>query len=79
MIITILVVGELHGTILSNPKYERMSIYCILYLRHFVISLFLVFIRIRWIKTGSHPYEKTMPSIELYPVFYEYKKLDLIL
>ena len=30
-------------------------------------------IDIRWIKTGSHPYEKTMFTIELYPVFYKYK------
>ena len=34
---------------------------------------FLVFIRIRWIGTGSHPFENTMSSTELYPAFYEYK------
>ena len=30
-------------------------------------------INIRWIRTSSHPYEKIMSSIVLYPVFYEYK------
>ena len=29
---------------------------------------------IRWIRTGSMPYLKTMYSIVLCPVFYEYKK-----
>ena len=28
-------------------------------------------INIRWNRTGSHPYEKVMSSIVLYPVFYE--------
>ena len=37
---------------------------------------FLVFIRIRWIGTGSHPYGKPMSSIELYPAFYEYKNVQ---
>ena len=37
------------------------------------VRLFLVFIRIRWIRTGSHPCKKTMSSIALYPAFYEYK------
>ena len=27
-------------------------------------------IKIRWITTGSHPYEKIMSCIVLYPVFY---------
>ena len=31
----------------------------------------LVFIQIRWIGTGSHPHEKSMSSIILYPAFYE--------
>ena len=43
------------------------------------IILFLVFIRIRWIGTGSHPYEKTMSSIVLYPAFYEYKNLQSLI
>ena len=29
------------------------------------IIFFLIFIRIRWIGNGSHPYEKTMSSIVL--------------
>ena len=33
-------------------------------------NVFLVLIRIRWIGTGSHPYEKTMSSIVFYPAFY---------
>jgi len=33
------------------------------------LRYFLVFIRIRWIGTGSHPYEKTMSIIVLYPVW----------
>ena len=37
-----------------------------------IIKEFLVFIRIRWIKTGSYPSEKTMSSIVLYPAFYSY-------
>ena len=36
----------------------------------------LVFIRIRWIGIDSHPYEKTMTSIVLYPAFYEYKNVQ---
>ena len=36
----------------------------------------LVFTRIRWIGTGSHPYEKTMCSIVLYTAFYEYKNVQ---
>ena len=40
------------------------------------IIFFLVFIRIRWIGTGSHPYEKTMSSIVLYPSFYKYKNVQ---
>ena len=31
----------------------------------FMITIFLVFIKIRWIRTGSHPYEKTMSNIVL--------------
>ena len=27
------------------------------------VRIFLVFFRIRWIRTGPHPYEKTMSSI----------------
>ena len=42
----------------------------------FMIKSFLVFIRIRWIGTGSHPYEKSMSSIVLYPVFYEYRNVQ---
>ena len=36
---------------------------------------FLVFIRIRWIGTGPHPYKKTMSSIVLYPAFCDYKNV----
>ena len=38
-----------------------------------ILNHFLVFIRIWWIGTSSHPYEKTMSSIVLCPAFYEYK------
>ena len=37
---------------------------------------FLVFIRIQWIGTGSHAYEKTMSSIVSYPIFYEYRNVQ---
>ncbi len=54
-----------------------------LYYRQFITNIktkrltqFLVFIRIRWIGTGSHPYEKTMSSIVFYPAFYEYKNVQ---
>ena len=33
-------------------------------------------INIRWIRPGSHPYGKTMSSIELYPAFYEYENVQ---
>ena len=46
----------------------------VLYYR--VKIVFLVFIRNRWIRTGSHQYEKTMPGIVLYTVFYEYKNVQ---
>ena len=44
----------------------------------FMVSNFLLFtpINIRWIRTGSHPYEKKMSSIVLYLVFYEYKNVQ---
>ena len=35
-------------------------------------------INIRWVRTGSHPYEKLMSSIVLYPVLYEYKNVQFI-
>ena len=31
---------------------------------------------IPWIRTGSHPYEKIMSSIVLYPVFYTHKNVQ---
>ena len=34
-----------------------------------LIIIFLVFIRIRWTGTSSHPYEKTLSSTVLYPAF----------
>ena len=32
--------------------------------------------KIRWIRSGSQPYRKIMLSNVLYPVFYEYRKLQ---
>ena len=32
--------------------------------------------KFRWIKTGSHPYKKTLSSIVLQLVFYEYKNYN---
>ncbi len=46
------------------------------YLDRNCVKYFLVFIRIRWTETGSHPYEKTMSSVVLYPAFYEYKNVQ---
>ena len=33
-------------------------------------------INVQWIRTGSHPYEKIMSIIVLYPAFYEYKNVQ---
>ena len=54
-------------THINRPNTPKIS---------FLIRFVIVFIRIRWIGTGSHPYEKTMSSIVLYPVFYEYRNVQ---
>ena len=41
-----------------------------------IYKVFLVFILNQWIRTGSHPYKKTMYSIVLYQVFYKYRNVQ---
>ncbi len=55
-------IADMTLQLLSNQDFEK-----ILYSKP---------IYIWWIRTGSHPYEKTMSSIVLYPVFYEYKNVQ---
>ena len=45
----------------------------------FISSFTIKPINIRWIRTGSQKYWKIMSNIVLYPVFYELKKMVLIL
>ena len=43
------------------------------YLEKYISCIHSNPINIRWIRSGSHPYEKSMSSIVLYPVFYKFK------
>ena len=42
----------------------------------FISRIYSKPINIQWIRTGSDPYEKTMSSIVVYPVFYEYRNVQ---